>query len=79
MHGRKTEFLTIKTAHPLNVTSTPNLSKHPLAPNGNPTPAALFADHITPYANPFLLTNHSSKYSVDGVNSNPFPIAHRTP
>jgi hypothetical protein len=32
-----------------------------------------------PYARPFRFTNHSSKYSVVGVNSRPEPRAQITP
>ena len=32
-----------------------------------------------PYANPFLVTHHSSRYSVVGVNSRPLPNALSTP
>lgn len=70
---------TVITVHPLRVVLAPNFTKHTFATNGNATPDILFAAHIVPYASPFRCTNHWSRYSVVGVNSSPFPIAHRTP
>ena len=70
---------TVIIVQALRVVLEPNRTKHVAATKGKATPVILFAAHIVPNARPFLRTNHWSRYRDDGLNSNPFPIAHITP
>jgi hypothetical protein len=70
---------TVVTVHALSVVLDPNLFKQALATKGNTTPVILFAAHMVPSARPFRRKNHWSRYKEDGLNNNPFPMAHMTP
>lgn len=71
--------LTVRTLHARMVIAGPNFPRLASAAKGRPTPVMDLPAHMIPYARPLRRTNHSSTWSVVGVNRSPHPRADTTP